>query len=41
MLDDGVVDPRDTRRLIGFLLALFRRAERITPHPLSFGVARP
>jgi geranyl-CoA carboxylase beta subunit len=41
MLDDGVIDPRDTRRVLGFVLSLFRRAEGLTPRPLSFGVARP
>jgi geranyl-CoA carboxylase beta subunit len=41
MLDDGVIDPRDTRRLLGYVLALFRRANRVTPRPLDFGVARP
>ena len=41
MLDDGIIDPRDTRRVLAYVLALFRRAERVTPHPLSFGVARP
>jgi geranyl-CoA carboxylase beta subunit len=41
MLDDGVVDPRGTRRLLGYVLALFRRAERVTTRPVTFGVARP
>jgi geranyl-CoA carboxylase beta subunit len=41
MLDDGVIDPRDTRRVLGLSLSLFRRAERVTPRPLAFGVARP
>ena len=41
MLDDGVIDPRDTRRVLATLLALFRRAERVALRPLSFGVARP
>jgi geranyl-CoA carboxylase beta subunit len=41
MLDDGVIDPRETRRLLAYVLALFRRAERVTTRPLSFGVARP
>jgi geranyl-CoA carboxylase beta subunit len=41
MLDDGVIDPRDTRQVLGYVLALFRRAERVTARPLDFGVARP
>ena len=41
MLDDGVIDPRDTRRLLGYVLALFRRAERVATRPVTFGVARP
>ncbi len=41
MLDDGVIDPRETRRLLAYVLALFRRAERVTTRPIAFGVARP
>jgi len=41
MLDDGVIDPRDTRRVLGYVLALFRRADRVALRPLDFGVARP
>jgi geranyl-CoA carboxylase beta subunit len=41
MLDDGVIDPRDTRRVLGFVLSLFRRSERVALRPLDFGVARP
>ena len=41
MLDDGVIDPRDTRRLLGFVLSLFRRSDRVALRPLDFGVARP
>jgi geranyl-CoA carboxylase beta subunit len=41
MLDDGVIDPRDTRRVLGLVLSLFRRAERAALRPLDFGVARP
>jgi geranyl-CoA carboxylase beta subunit len=41
MLDDGIVDPRDTRRVLAQVLHLFRRAERIALRPLDFGVARP
>ncbi len=41
LLDDGVIDPRETRRLIGYLLMLFRRAAQVTLRPVDFGVARP
>ncbi len=41
MLDDGVIDPRDTRRVLGYVLTLFRRSERVTTRPVTFGVARP
>jgi geranyl-CoA carboxylase beta subunit len=41
MLDDGVIDPRDTRRVLAYVLDLCRRAQRVRPQPSSFGVARP
>ncbi|MCD6675441.1 MAG: acyl-CoA carboxylase subunit beta [Burkholderiaceae bacterium] len=41
LLDDGIVDPRDTRRLLGFLLDTCAQAQARTLHPTSFGVARP
>lgn len=41
LLDDGIVDPRDTRRLLGFLLDTCAEASRRELRPLSFGVARP
>jgi geranyl-CoA carboxylase beta subunit len=41
MLDDGVIDPRDTRRVLALVLSLFRRADRVALRPLDFGVARP
>jgi geranyl-CoA carboxylase beta subunit len=41
LLDDGIIDPRDTRRVLAHVLTLFRRAERVPLRPLSFGVARP
>ena len=41
MLDDGIIDPRDTRRVLACVLDLVRRAERVTLRPLDFGVARP
>jgi geranyl-CoA carboxylase beta subunit len=41
LLDDGVIDPRDTRRVLGFVLSLFSRSDRVALQPLDFGVARP
>jgi len=41
MLDDGVIDPRDTRHVLGLVLSLFRRTDRVALRPLDFGVARP
>ena len=38
--DDGIIDPRDTRRILGLCLALAREAEQRTLHPNTFGVAR-
>jgi geranyl-CoA carboxylase beta subunit len=38
--DDGLIDPRDSRRILAFALAVCREAEVRTPHPISFGVAR-
>ena len=38
--DDGVIDPRDTRRLLGLCLAITREAEQRPLRPNTFGVAR-
>ncbi|MBM3491221.1 MAG: acyl-CoA carboxylase subunit beta [Alphaproteobacteria bacterium] len=38
--DDGLIDPRDSRRVLGFLLDTCHEAARRTLHPNSFGVAR-
>jgi len=40
LLDDGVIDPRDTRAVLALVLATRREADRHRPHPLQFGVAR-
>ena len=40
-LDDGIIDPRDTRDLLGFLLATIAEGDAATPTPVTFGVARP
>jgi len=38
--DDGIVDPRDTRRILSFMLETCAEAEARAPNPSSFGVAR-
>ncbi len=40
MLDDGVIDPRDTRNTLGFLLETVKEGRARTLRPNSFGVAR-
>ncbi|MFZ6749136.1 acyl-CoA carboxylase subunit beta [Undibacterium sp. Ren11W] len=40
LLDDGVIDPRDTRQLLACVLAVCEEARRRTLHPIQFGVAR-
>jgi geranyl-CoA carboxylase beta subunit len=40
LLDDGLIDPRDTRRVLALTLALCDEAARRTLHPMQFGVAR-
>ena len=41
LLDDGIIDPRDTRKALGFLLATCLEAESRRVQPMQFGVARP
>ncbi|RPH46103.1 MAG: acyl-CoA carboxylase subunit beta [Burkholderiales bacterium] len=41
LLDDGVIDPRDTRRVLGLAFDLCRVAEGRSLRPVQFGVARP
>jgi geranyl-CoA carboxylase beta subunit len=41
LLDDGVIDPRDTRKVLACALAVCAEARRRTLHPIQFGVARP
>jgi geranyl-CoA carboxylase beta subunit len=38
--DDGVIDPRDTRRVLALCLALAAEAEARVLRPNTFGVAR-
>ncbi len=40
LLDDGVIDPRDTRSVLAFVLATAAEAQGRTLHPMQFGVAR-
>ena len=40
MLDDGLIDPRDTRKVLGFLLETCWEARHRTVTPNSFGIAR-
>jgi geranyl-CoA carboxylase beta subunit len=41
LLDDGVIDPRDTRAVLAEVLAICREAEARRLRPVQFGVARP
>jgi geranyl-CoA carboxylase beta subunit len=38
--DDGIIDPRDTRRVLGLCLAVCAEANARTPRANTFGVAR-
>lgn len=38
--DDGIIDPRDSRRVLGFCLAALRDAEKQKLQPLTFGANR-
>lgn len=39
-LDDGIIDPRDTRRVLAFVLATCREGDLRQVRPVQFGVAR-
>jgi geranyl-CoA carboxylase beta subunit len=41
LLDDGVIDPRDTRQVLGLVFDICRQAEARKLRPMQFGVARP
>jgi len=41
LLDDGVIDPRDTRKVLAFVLSICDESRRRALHPIQFGVARP
>ena len=41
LLDDGVIDPRDTRAVLARVLAVCRDGDARTPQAMQFSVARP
>ena len=41
MLDDAVIDPRDTREVLAKVLSICRDAEAREPRKMQFSVARP
>jgi geranyl-CoA carboxylase beta subunit len=41
LLDDGVIDPRDTRRVLAVALAICAEAAARQLRTIQFGVARP
>ena len=41
LLDDGVIDPRDTRRVLATVLGVCDDARKRTVQPIQFAVARP
>jgi geranyl-CoA carboxylase beta subunit len=41
LLDDGVIDPRQTRNVLAEVLSICREAEQHQPQPMQFAVARP
>lgn len=41
VLDDGVIDPRDTRAVLSTVLSICREAELRQPQQMQFSVARP
>jgi len=41
VLDDGVIDPRDTRGVLAEVLAICRESEARAPQRMQFSVARP
>ena len=41
VLDDGIIDPRDTREVLAMVMAICREADTRKPNRVQFGVARP
>jgi geranyl-CoA carboxylase beta subunit len=40
LLDDGVIDPRDTRRVLALTLTLCREAQDRQLRPMQYGISR-
>jgi len=40
LFDDGIIDPRDTRKVLGYTLSICEEARRRRVQPSTFGVAR-
>jgi geranyl-CoA carboxylase beta subunit len=40
LFDDGLIDPRDSRKVLSFCLSICREADARSLNPISFGVAR-
>jgi len=40
LLDDGIIDPRDTRRVLAYVLSICREAEARKLRPIQFAVGR-
>ncbi len=38
--DDGIIDPRDTRKIVGFVLSICREGKQRQVNSTSFGIAR-
>lgn len=41
LLDDGIIDPRNTRELMAELMQIARESDRRAPNKIQFAVARP
>jgi geranyl-CoA carboxylase beta subunit len=41
LLDDGIIDPRDTREVLALVMAICREGDRRRPNAIQFAVARP
>jgi len=41
LLDDGIIDPRDTRNVLGYALSICKDGDARALRPVQFGVARP
>ena len=39
--DDGIIDPRDTRKVVGYCLSICKESQNRKLHTNTFGVARP